>query len=126
VLADIAREYGSHLTLRDILLFGMIFLEYQVNDLQILSLHGKTHVGRGGVMVVLCQYIGEEHWVMGANEIMLPGGKFEIWISDLRKRERWQNDPLLRHAAIVEEMCRRTQHSDVGKRLAQPLRIFAH
>jgi hypothetical protein len=126
VLADIKREYGSQLTTRDVLLLGRIFLEYQMNDFQILSLHGKTHVGRGGVMVVLCQYIGEEPRVVGANEIMLPGGKFEIWISDLRKRARWYNDPLLRHAAIVEEMCRRTQRSDVGKRLAQPLRIFAH
>jgi hypothetical protein len=125
VLAAIACEYrqqGRSLTPDGALLLGKIFLEYQANDFQILSLHGKTH----GVMVVLCQYVGEGHRVVGANDIMLSGGKFEIWISNVRRRERWHNDPILRHAAIFEEMCRRTQHSDVGKRLVPPLRIFPH
>jgi hypothetical protein len=127
VLAAIASKYveqGSQLTPDDALLLERIFLEYQVNDCRILSLLGETDVGRGGIIVVLCQYNGDDLKIVGANGIMLPGGKFEIWISDVRERKRWHNDPLLRHAAIVEAIGGRMNHSDVRKRMAQPLRIF--
>ena len=126
VLADVDSAYrrqGGSLDTTMTALIDRILLEYQQEGSNIVSLISATP-GRGGVLTVLCRYTGANRNVVVK---MYPGEMFELWISDFRKKERWHNDRILRHAAIWMESDRRTVHSpSIRQLLAQPLRLFKH
>jgi hypothetical protein len=118
------REQGGKWSKVRAAIIDEILLHYQLEDCSIHSLLSAT-VGRGGVLTVLCQYNGENAYVVGNLGIMNPGGRFELWISDLRKKGRWKNDAVLRHAVNWLSFHGRTKHSPAIRALvAPPLRLL--